>query len=217
MNYPNIQTFKIVHNIMTRIMPSFEIDIKGRSICQDHSDYIRFIDPNKDFFQDLNLDALLTCKTCSHYENDECYFTKSEINEIDKKRLRKFFNPYRCKLCGSHILIMFTVVHKLLQEKNIQNVNVKIPLICCNCYDSINNKEFKKTAGRGIFASIEVVFLSLFFFYLTYIFYTISDSTLYYIIPLILLMLITGYGIIRIRKMLLIIKGLLYYRKFFKQ
>ena len=56
---------------MVVIEPTFEIDEKGRVICQSHSKYPYFIQPNKTDFEDEQMEKELTCLTCSHYKNDE--------------------------------------------------------------------------------------------------------------------------------------------------
>ena len=41
---------------MTFIEPSFEIDEKGRVICQSHSDYPQLIKPEKTTFEEMQME-----------------------------------------------------------------------------------------------------------------------------------------------------------------
>ena len=152
----------IVLNItkMVLIEPEFEIDEKNRVICKFHSDYIQFIDPCKDYFEDIYLDKLLTCLTCSHYINDECYFNKSRIDEIEYKRQKK--KGYKCQLCRKRIERMFTVVYKLY---NKEAYDIEIPLICCSCYDKVSNNIFLSELKKLNFLYLFIILTSLFFLF----------------------------------------------------
>ena len=75
---------------MSFVEPSFEIDTKGRVICQAHSLYPFFVMPGKTHHQEIQMEKLLTCKTCKHYQEDECFFPKSEIDKIEVDRTEKY-------------------------------------------------------------------------------------------------------------------------------
>lgn len=210
----NRQFYFLYRNKMTRINPSFEIDKKGRSICQFHSEYLHFIDPDKDFFDELQLEHLLTCKTCEHYQHDECYFTKEMIDKIDKKRKRMLLNPYRCRLCGSKIHIMLTVINKIYQEKTISNL--ELPLICCGCYESIKVKEFKRHLLKRISSSIEVIILFAFFLLFSWLVITWTDSAFLMILPFSISIALSMFVLVRMRTIYFALKGWNYYNKFFK-
>ncbi len=201
---------------MTRIQPSFEIDNKGRTLCQAHSKYFEFLRAidSGDFFEDLQLENDLTCKTCSHYENDDCHFNKARVNDIDKKRNKSINNPFRCKLCGGKIHIMLTIMNKLHNEERLPHI--KIPLICCNCYDSLNNKEFKRSTTKRILSSIEVMLMAIFFVYLVVFSYFLTQSLIFIIIPSIIAIFTISLAILRTRKIYFAIKGAKYHKKFFK-
>lgn len=122
---------------MSIINPTFEIDEKGRVICQMHTKFPFFVMPGKIETQEIQMEKELTCLTCNHYKNDECFFPKTEIDKIEVDRLGMI--AFKCKLCGSQIDRMLTIIQKLyLQEK----FSIEIPLICCACYESLKNKNF---------------------------------------------------------------------------
>lgn len=116
---------------MSFVEPSFEIDHKGRVLCQYHSQYAFFIKPGKTSSEEEYLEKILTCKTCQHYRENDCYFPTLEINKIESDRIKAQF---RCKLCGNLIHRIFTVIHKLYVK---ERYNIDMPLICCNCYENI--------------------------------------------------------------------------------
>ena len=199
---------------MPPMKPSFEIDDKGRVICKKHSNYDYFIKP-KDYFQDIYLEIELTCKTCSHYQNDNCYFSKTRIDEIDIKRLKR---AYLCRLCGRKIDRILTVIYKLFYK---ETYNVDMPLICCDCYEKINNNEFlsyskKMTDFYILNIIISIFFLSYFAFFLSIL---NIQSFFYYIliIPLFsLVCFIVSVIIIKcIKKLHYFIFGIKYYKKYF--
>jgi hypothetical protein len=72
---------------MSFVEPTFEIDEKGRVICRSHSHYPFFMMPDKSFFQDQQMEKVLTCKTCVHYKQDDCFFPKKEIDKIEYDRV----------------------------------------------------------------------------------------------------------------------------------
>ena len=134
---------------MVVIEPSFEIDEKGRVICQSHSKFPHLIKPDKTYFEELQMEKELTCKLCSHYINDDCYFPKSEIDKIELDRLNR--SRFQCNLCGNKIDRMLTIVQKIYFEVKF---NMNMPLICCNCYQSLEEKKFTEYFKRRIWESL---------------------------------------------------------------
>ena len=122
---------------MTFIEPSFEIDDKGRVICQSHSNYPQLIKPEKTTFEEMQMEAQLTCKTCLHYKNDDCYFPKADIDKIEFDRINRTL--FECNLCGNKIDRMLTIIQKIYFEKKF---HMKMPLICCICYENLKKKKF---------------------------------------------------------------------------
>ncbi len=122
---------------MTFIEPSFEIDEKGRVICQSHSNYPQLIKPEKTTFEEMQMETQLTCKTCLHYKNDDCYFPKADIDKIEFDRINRTL--FECNLCGNKIDRMLTIIQKIYLEEKFQ---MKMPLICCSCYESLKKKKF---------------------------------------------------------------------------
>ncbi|TFF89829.1 MAG: hypothetical protein EU548_06120 [Promethearchaeota archaeon] len=148
---------------MVLIQPEFEIDGKNRVLCKCHSDYFEFITPTLDYFEEIYLDSKLTCLTCEHYQNDECYFKRSKIDDIEKRR-KKGKRQISCVLCGQKIERMFTIVYKLYQE---QFYGIKIPLICCNCLEMVENHQYFKESKKMMYLySYIILTLTFFMFYL---------------------------------------------------
>lgn len=141
---------------MSIINPTFEIDEKGRVICQNHTLYPFFIMPGKNREQEIQMEKRLSCKTCNHYTNDDCFFPKTEIDKIEIDRLG--MTAFKCQLCGSQIDRMLTIIQKLyLQEK----YRIEIPLVCCACYESLKKKNFidfyEKRLYLAYFLNISII------------------------------------------------------------
>lgn len=192
---------------MSYIEPSFEIDDKGRVICQFHSKYPFFVTPEKDIYQEMEMEKLLTCKTCVHYKENDCYFPKEELDEIEKDRT--LFGQFLCKLCGNKVDRMLTVIQKLYFKERL---NIEIPLICCNCYDYLTKNRFRKESRwdslndfLGIITSILLIPLII-VINITFSFIYIAP----FIYPF-----IVWYIFKSIRKFILRQKGRRYYNKKF--
>ncbi|MGB5909650.1 MAG: hypothetical protein WBH31_00515 [Promethearchaeia archaeon] len=123
---------------MSFIEPSFEIDNKGRVICQFHSQFPFFMKPEKTTLEEEYVDKILTCKTCQHYKENDCFFPKLEINRIETDKRRGHF---QCKLCGNKIHRILTIIQKLYVKDRF---NIDIPLICCDCYESLKENSLLK-------------------------------------------------------------------------
>ena len=119
------------------VEPYFKIDKFGRVICKLHSNYDKINAMSEKKAPIPHFDLMLTCKTCDEYLNDNCYFPKSAIDQIEYDRLKT--KAFRCKLCGNRIDRMWTVIYKLYYK---EKYNIEMPLICCGCHDSLKNKSF---------------------------------------------------------------------------
>ena len=141
---------------MVVIEPSFEIDEKGRVICQSHSKYPYFIQPYNTHSEERHMEKELTCLTCSHYEYDDCYFPKSDIDKIELDRLNR--SRFQCNLCGNKIDLMLTIMQKINNEVRF---NLKMPLVCCTCYQSLKRKNFDVYFKMRVFESLSIYLLIL--------------------------------------------------------
>jgi len=122
---------------MGNIEPYFKIDEFGRDICKLHSNYDKISVLSKQKNPIRNFDLMLTCKTCMEYLNDNCYFPKSAIDQIEHDRTKT--KAFRCKLCGNRIDRMWTVIYKLYYKEKL---HVEFPLVCCSCSESMKKKDF---------------------------------------------------------------------------
>jgi len=200
---------------MVLIEPEFEIDEKSRVICKFHSDYLQFIDPNKDYFEDIYLDKVLTCLTCSHYIYNECYFSKSRIDEIEFKRQKK--KDYKCKLCGQRIERMFTIIYKLYIN---EVYGIEILLICCNCYDKVSTNQFLSESKKLRYLYLLVILTSVFtLFYFNFLLFLLKlDLFVRYLLFIPFSILIISIIIKSLIKLKRNICGVKYYKKsFFKK
>ena len=190
------------------VEPVFEIDEKSRVLCQRHSNYAYFVEPGKLYFQERLLESLLTCKTCAHYFDNDCYFPKSEIDKIEFDRLRR--NAFTCKLCGNKIDRMFTVIQKLyLKEK----YNVEIPLICCLCYENLNNNKYLDESKKWFYKFLYMVIGQSFFLIYFLISFLIFGPTTFLFLLFCFPWLLSTYRILK--KLKNIKSGMRYYEKNF--
>jgi len=201
---------------MFEIEPSFKIDKKGRVFCKKHTNYINFTKPH-DYLQDLYLEVELTCKTCSHYRNNECYFSKSRIDEIEKRRIKR--KDFLCKLCGKKIERMLTIIHQLY---NKETYNIELPLICCDCYEKIEKNEFlnysKKIMDFYLLNIVMTIFFYLYFIYFVSLL-KINPIIFYFLIIPLLILFTTLFVFIIFRcgkKLHYLINGVKFYKKSFR-
>ncbi|MFX0047129.1 MAG: hypothetical protein ACFE8G_03075 [Candidatus Hermodarchaeota archaeon] len=191
---------------MVFIEPSFEIDEKGRVICQSHSKYPHFIKPAKTNLEENQMEKELTCKSCSHYINDDCYFPKSEIDKIELDRLSR--SRFQCNLCGNKIDRMLTIIQKIYFEVKF---NMNMPLICCNCYLSLKQKDFIEYNRRRIIEALSFYTPGIFLIISSYPFNLVA--TFVYILFVIVLKIIIKQKFHYSLFLLDLIKG----KKFFKK
>ncbi len=162
------------------IEPHFEIGEKGRVICQDHDKYFHFIDPNKSYFDEQFLDVELTCKSCHHYINDECYFSKSRIDKIARK-----LRCYKCHFCGRKIERMFSVMQKLYYQ---EKYNVQLALICCSCCESFARGNFSQESKRKIYSYSILFFFNIYSVWIVYFILMLFGINLFllisYLVPI---------------------------------
>lgn len=194
---------------MVVIEPSFEIDEKGRVICQSHSKYPHLIKPDKTDLEDLQMEKQLTCKSCSHYINDDCYFPKSEIDKIELDRLNR--SRFQCNLCGNKIDRMLTIVQKIYFEVKF---NMNMPLICCTCYKSLEEKKFTEYYRRRIWESLSFYLPSLFLIINPFPFNIIAVFT--YILFIIILKIIVKLKFHYSLFLMDLLKGKKFYDKYFR-
>ncbi|MBN1800853.1 MAG: hypothetical protein JW891_05060 [Candidatus Lokiarchaeota archaeon] len=189
------------------ITPSFEIDEKGRVYCRMHTKYRKHIE-KKDYFEYMLLEKDLTCMRCGHYKSDDCYFPRSELDKIvhDQEKEKHF----SCRLCGSQIKIMLTIVQKLYYEEKF---NLKMQLICCDCHQKLSENRYRQESLNKILALGFIVSVSLFFFiYASIISFLLGTNLITFIFLFICWCFIV---FLPARKIVRICRGLIYYKKFF--
>ena len=196
---------------MRYVLPSFEIDNKGRVLCKKHSEYSFFKLQHKSYYQERRMENLLTCKTCIHYEQNDCYFPREEINKIEFDREKR--NRFKCVLCGNRIDRMLTIIQKLYYEEKF---NVKIPLICCICYETLKNGTFLEFFSKRFFISIMFDLFSIFFLFSEPFPFNVVNFALYITFTILLKVLLKK--VLHLNIFLHdLIKGKKYYNKYFNQ
>ena len=194
---------------MVVIEPTFEIDKKGRVICQSHSKYPHFIQPHLTYLEELQMEKELTCKTCSHYVNDDCYFPKSEIDKIEVDRITR--SRFQCNLCGNKIDRMLTIMQKIYFEVKFK---MQMPLICCNCYVSLNEKKYLEYNKKRIYESLSFYIPSIFLIMNPFPFNLVA--TFVYILFIIVLKIIIKQKFHYSLFLMDLLKGKKYYETHFK-
>ena len=132
--------------------PEFNIDDFGRIYCKSHPKYQLFNSLIKEYHntEDKNLKTVKfyeiiriskqvkSCEICDHYLQNDCYFSKRDFKKI---KLKTKLRLYRCKLCGSAIEEVYSILHKKISES--EN-NIKIPLLCRYCEINLRSDNVKK-------------------------------------------------------------------------
>ena len=114
---------------------------------------------------------------------------------------------------------MLTIIYKIY---NYEKLNIEIPLICCECYEKIEENEFLNYSKKMIDFYILNIVLTLFFFiYFIYslsLFYKPSGTYFIYIIPIIIIAVILVLFIIYKCgiKTYYFIRGINFYKKNFE-
>ncbi len=191
---------------MSFIEPSFEVDHKGRVICQYHSNYAYFVKPGKKEEEERQVDRELTCLNCTHYENDECFFPKSEIDKIERHRI--LFNEFPCKFCGNRIDLLITIMQKLyIKDK----YNIELPLVCCSCYAGLKKEDFVERSKWKANRILYLTLLSIPFLIqaiLSMVFYQFSGFLF------LLIALNSVCLIVNLKRRRRVLEGIKYYQKF---
>lgn len=197
------------------IEPRFQINAQGEVRCILHTQYNALsakelrgkLLPTNLVYEDL------TCKTCEHYKQDNCYFSSQELDDMDPRALIHY-NSHVCKLCGEKIHNMHSIVYKIYYE---QKYNIEIPLICCDCYNTLNSyntnisnsllsKSVKETSN--LFFLAWIVFSVLFFMAIFSIQSILAFGGL--------MVLFFSFSLWSLNRISRILKGLRYYRKNFE-
>ncbi|MHA1728132.1 MAG: hypothetical protein ACTSWY_05320 [Promethearchaeota archaeon] len=204
---------RLKNNNKEFIEPVFSIDNDGRVICEKHTQITRIhalehaIKQNPRYINQY--EAMLTCKKCKHYFDDDCYFPRSEINKIETDRNSLIL---QCKLCGAKIDRPLTLMNKYYLESKQSKVNIEIPVFCCTCYASLNDNTFIQNSKKRIFFFLISLITSimLFGYYLTL--FLSNMLFILFFIPFIF----WGFVSIRdIRNVYYLWKGRQYYDKIF--
>ena len=162
--------------VSDKIDPVFEIDTHSITVCKSHSNYSSISDKyGHDPRPTLQVSPLLlkftpnfydSCKMCSHYYNNECYFSKDEIDRITKSHGYAFtllFNKNTCDICGLKVRNVFNTLRKQYLEEKTRK---KFPLICSGCNSSIKLGRLWKKVATVILVNLSatlptIIFISL--------------------------------------------------------
>ena len=115
--------------------------------------------PDKNHYQEIQMENALSCKTCKHYQEDECFFPKSEIDKIEIDRVDNI--SFKCILCGNKIDRMLTIIQMLYLK---QRKGIELPLLCCMCHETLKKENFEEFYEKRLFIAVFldlIVFLSI--------------------------------------------------------
>ncbi|MHA1777064.1 MAG: hypothetical protein DRO88_09585 [Promethearchaeia archaeon] len=188
------------------VIPEWTIDEDGIPYCTKQTDYQKIIESNLKKRFPHEFEKMLHCHHCEHYRQDDCYFPKSEIDKIenDRNSLR-----IRCQLCGAKIDRLFSILMSLYYKEKF---GVNMPVICCSCYNSLENNTYERNSKRRMILFV-ISFLTSFYFLSTYL---ISLFQFQWLGFLFFLLPFTFWGYISIRDL----KNIYYLhkgRKYYKQ
>lgn len=193
------------------IKPTFYVDDERRVICESHSQIERIrvlssLSHLPEFGESQQVEGILTCLACKHYQNDECFFPKEEIDKIEKDRLSYTFH---CKLCGGSIDRPLTIMYSLYNKYKFK---VDIPLVCCTCFSTLDDNSFlTKTRSRLILFSLSI--LASIFIFIRY-FMALFIGGVLGIVLLSITLAFWGYMAVRdVRNIIFLIRGRKYYKK----
>lgn len=192
--------------------PSIEIDDKVRILCKSHTQYQFFKTLYQSVHEEKQVEKLLSCKTCKHYDDDNCYFPKSEIDLIERDKQQEKF---KCQSCGNKIQNSLILIQSLYYEAKF---NIKLPLICSICHSNlIDDKFMQKKKSRLIRYKI---FLIISIYIIIYFFITIISIGAWFILgllPLLFWVILSIKLVKEIKKIRYLKKGRKYYQKFFSK
>jgi transcription elongation factor Elf1 len=189
------------------VIPSFISDNEGIPYCTKQTDYDKIIALNlkQRFPQDF--EKMLTCLRCDHYKQDDCYFPKSEIEKIEHDRDTK---KIKCVLCGNEIHRLFSVLMAYYYKAKF---NISMPIICCSCFNALNNNTYLKSIKRRMILFGISLVTSLYFLFTYFLSVLVVQSAM---ILLILPFAFWGYITVRdMKNMYYLYKGRKYYREIF--
>lgn len=141
------------------IEPEWTIDDDGIPYCTTQTEYHKIIKTDLKKRFPYEFEKRLNCQHCDHYHHDSCYFPKSEIDkiEIDRQNLR-----IRCELCGTKIDRPFSILMSYFYKARY---SVKMPIICCSCYSSLENGTFLKNSRKKSIIFLITLGISLYFLF----------------------------------------------------
>jgi hypothetical protein len=190
------------------VIPEFTTDDDGIPYCTKQTDYNKIISLNLKERYPNEFEKMLTCLRCDHYKNDDCYFPKQDIDRIEHDREKL---TIKCNLCGTKIHRLFSILMSMFYKAQY---NISMPIICCTCFNALNNNSFiKNTQRRMILFVISLVTSMYFLFsYFLTIFLFNAVGVLLFILPF------AFWGYISVRDMknlYYLYKGRKYYQQVF--
>ena len=143
------------------------------------------------------------------YHREAKYQSANLSSKIELDRLNR--SRFQCNLCGNKIDRMLTIIQKIYLEVKF---NMNMPLICCNCYLSLEENKFIENNRRRILESLSFYTPSIFLIINPYPFNLIS--TFIYILFVIVLKVIIKQKFHYSLFLLDLIKGKKFYEKYFR-
>ncbi|HMF31597.1 MAG TPA: hypothetical protein VKK79_09295 [Candidatus Lokiarchaeia archaeon] len=157
------------------VQPNFITDDEGKVYCTRHTLFNKAMNHADEETPIFNLfgnpvPLSLSCGTCGHYFNDDCYFSAESIDKIERSRDH---GQIICDFCGDRIHRSSIVYQKLYYE---QNYGVKMPLICCGCYANLKNDNFLDQAQKKmlLLGGVTILSIVVFCYYFSLLFFLVE-------------------------------------------
>ena len=134
--------------------PKFEIDNTGSFLCKTYTEHdtLKQSSSNTYYYRVQHNMEHITCKSCQHYFNNDCYFPKEKLDKLTHKISQKKF---KCTACNSRIKRLFNILSQILSEK--QN-NVHTHQLCRRCYQVLRSRNPKKFCYTIAIIITELIF-----------------------------------------------------------
>lgn len=145
------------------IEPEWTIDDDGIPYCTKQTEYDKIIQTDLKKRFPYEFEKRLNCQHCEHYHQDDCYFPKTEIDKIEADRQGL---KIRCEFCGTKIDRPFSILMSYYYKEKF---GVKMPIICCSCYNGLENGTFLKNSKKKTIIFIITLFISLYFLFTFFI------------------------------------------------
>ncbi len=189
------------------VHPDFTPDKWGWIYCRTHTLFTQellnhpLISPNTIPLYQKIPPSPRSCRTCGHYDKDNCFFTAASIVEIEDLC---YHGKNRCDFCGNKLIYPFLLLQKIYNERIHGEIDF---LACKECRSSVLKDIFPKQIRKRIalYGCVFLIGAIVIGYYLLLLFGLIEFGGA----PIILSLILLGYLLYRyLNKILTLMKGL---------